>query len=255
MMQKPTILITNDDGIEAGGLLALAHAMKDLGEVYVVAPRTEQSAVSYMVTIRDPLRFFNWDLGEGVTACALTGTPADCIKFGIGTWLGRKPDLVVSGINQGPNAAVNVLHSGTVGGALEGCVVGIPSVAFSLDSFDKHADYSTAGKMAQKVALQVLEKGLPDGIALNVNVPYLIEDQIKGFRIARQARSRWDEGFTERKDPIGRPYYWLAGYHVNLDNGADTDLAAIEEGYVSVTPLQLDRTDHAFARNMQDWSW
>ncbi|MBN8587753.1 MAG: 5'/3'-nucleotidase SurE [Rhodothermia bacterium] len=254
-MQKPTILMTNDDGIEADGLMVLAHAMKDLGEVFVVAPRTEQSAVSYMVTIRDPLRFFNWDLGEGITACALTGTPADCIKFGIGTWLGRKPDLVVSGINQGPNAAVNLLHSGTVGGALEGCVAGIPSIAISLDSFDKHADYSAAGKMAQKVARQVLEQGLPDGIALNVNVPYLAEDQIKGFRIARQARSRWDEAFTERKDPIGRPYYWLAGYHVSLDMGADTDLAALEEGYVSVTPLQLDRTDHAFARTMQDWAW
>ncbi len=247
--------MTNDDGIEADGLMVLAHAMKDLGEVFVVAPRTEQSAVSYMVTIRDPLRFFNWDLGEGITACALTGTPADCIKFGIGTWLGRKPDLVVSGINQGPNAAVNLLHSGTVGGALEGCVAGIPSIAISLDSFDKHADYSAAGKMAQKVARQVLEQGLPDGIALNVNVPYLAEDQIKGFRIARQARSRWDEAFTERKDPIGRPYYWLAGYHVSLDMGADTDLAALEEGYVSVTPLQLDRTDHAFARTMQDWAW
>ncbi|MBL7978997.1 MAG: 5'/3'-nucleotidase SurE [Bacteroidetes Order II. Incertae sedis bacterium] len=255
MMSKPTILITNDDGIEADGLLVLAHAMKEVGEVFVVAPRTEQSAVSYMVTIRDPLRFFNWDLGEGITACALTGTPADCVKFGVGTWLGRKPDLVVSGINQGPNTAVNVLHSGTVGGAMEGCVEGIPSVAFSLDSFDKQADYTTAGKVAQRVAHQVLNVGLPDGIMLNVNIPYVPEKDLKGFRIARQARSRWDEAFTERKDPIGRPYYWLAGYHINLDEGPDTDLAAVEAGYVSVTPLQLDRTDHVFARTMKEWTW
>lgn len=253
MSLRPLILLTNDDGIEAEGIRRSAEALASLGELWVCAPRYNQSAVSYAVTINDPIRLSKHTLADTENAYAITGTPADCIKFAMTNLLPRRPDLIVSGINHGPNLAVNLLHSGTVGGAMEGCVDGIPSVAISSLAWSPEDGFSSCKWALQKIATQVLANGLPDGTLLNVNVPYLPIEEIEGFRVTRQARSRWEERFEPRKDPAGRTYYWLTGEHHNLDRGTDTDLAAVEANFVSITPLTLDRTHKAFGEEMQNW--
>ncbi|MEM1054914.1 MAG: 5'/3'-nucleotidase SurE [Bacteroidota bacterium] len=252
---QPLILLANDDGIDAAGIAALAFALDGLGEIAIVAPFEEQSAVSHAITIRQPMRVYDWPF-EGASgplwARAVTGTPADCIKMACQRLLPRMPDLVVSGINHGPNTAVNVLYSGTVGAATEACILGIPSVAVSHGEW-RPDDFEGAGLAARRVAEHVLAKGLPPGVLLNVNVPGGTPDDIAGVRITRQARSRWEEEFEERRDPMDRPYYWLGGQFIDLDEGADTDLNALREGYVSVTPLQIDLTAHAHLSDLAAW--
>ena len=245
---RPLILVANDDGIDAAGIAALAAALDGLGTVAVVAPFEEQSAVGHAITVRDPMRVHVWafDGPRGpVWARAVTGTPADCVKIAVQKLLPRRPDLVVSGINHGPNTAVNVLYSGTVSAATEAAILGIPSMAVSHAAW-RPADFEPAGRVAADLAARVLADGLPDNVLLNVNVPNLPHDEIAGVRATRQARARWEEEFEERRDPMDRPYYWLGGRFVDLDGGADTDLAALADGYVSVTPLHLDLTayDH-----------
>lgn len=241
---RPLILVSNDDGIDAPGIAALAAALDALGTVAVVAPFEEQSAVGHAITVRSPMRAhavaFDGPRGE-LWARAVTGTPADCIKIAVQKLLPRRPDLVVSGINHGPNTAVNVLYSGTVSAATEGCVLGIPSIAMSHGSWAPE-DFEAAGRTAATLAERVLADGLPPGVLLNVNVP---EGEPRGVRVTRQAKARWEEEFEERFDPMKRPYYWLGGRFIDLDDGDDTDLAAINDGYVSVTPLQFDMTAYA----------
>lgn len=254
-MSKPLILITNDDGYQARGIAALVKAVAHLGEVWMVAPRENQSAVSFSVTIHTPIRSQKVSFPHTENAHWVSGSPADCVKFAVGNLLPRKPDLILSGINHGPNIAVNLLHSGTVAGAMEGCVDGVPAVAFSLDDWGPEFDFSGSAWAAEKVARQVLSNGLPDGVMLNVNVPKAPVTALKGFTICRQARSKWNETFKERLDPAGKPYYWLEGHHVNLDQGEDHDIAVIAEGYIAVTPIQLDRTDYQFAQAMKNWDF
>jgi 5'-nucleotidase len=254
---RPLILVCNDDGIDAPGLAALAEAMDALGIVYVVAPVDEQSAVGHAITVRDPVRVRRWPfrLPSGdVAAYAVSGTPADCVKLAANQLLPRWPDLVVSGINRGPNTAVNVIYSGTVSAATEATILGIDAIAFSLCNWEAK-DYSAAAYYARKIAQMVLKRGLPPGILLNVNIPDLPVEAIRGIAITRQARSRWEESFTERLDPHNQPYYWLTGRFVNLDDGDDTDLEAIEQGYVSITPLQHDLTAHAYRSMLNAWDW
>lgn len=254
--KRPLILVSNDDGIDAPGLSALADAVREFGDVYVVAPIQEQSAVGHAITIRDPVRArqVNLAIAEGVTAYSVTGTPADCVKLAVNQLLPRRPDLVVSGINRGPNTAVNVIYSGTVSAATEAAILGIDSIAFSLCSWEG-GDYRPSQDVARRVAARVLKHGLPPGVLLNVNVPLLPLDQLRGFLPTRQARSRWDESFHERVDPNNQPYYWLTGTFVNLDEGENTDIWAVENGYVSVTPIQYDLTAHDYLETMRDWSW
>ena len=250
---RPLILVSNDDGIDAPGIAALAAALDPLGTVAVVAPFEEQSAVGHAITIRTPMRAhataFDGPRGE-LWARAITGTPADCVKIAVQRLLPRPPDLVVSGINHGPNTSVNVLYSGTVSAATEGCVLGIPAIAMS------HADwvpddFEPAGRVAAALAERVLAQGLPPGILLNVNVP---GGEPRGVRTTRQARARWEEEFEERLDPMERPYYWLGGRFIDLDDGADTDLAAIADGFVSVTPLQFDMTAYDHVALVSAWA-
>ncbi len=253
----PLILVCNDDGIDAPGIKALAGAMDALGEVCVVAPVDEQSAVGHAITVRDPVRARAWDFeapsGE-ITAYAVTGTPADCIKLAVNQLLPRPPDLVVSGINRGPNTAVNVIYSGTVSAATEASILGIDAIALSLCCWEG-GDYRAAEQIASRIAAGVLEDGLPPGVLLNVNIPDCPGEAMKGMLITRQARSRWEESFSERMDPMDRTYYWLTGSFVNLDDGEDTDLEAIENGYVSVTPLQHDLTAHGLLEEFRKKGW
>lgn len=255
---RPLILICNDDGIDARGIHALACAVDGLGDIVVIAPEREQSAVGHSITMRDPVRAFTYafEIPSGpISAWAVTGTPADCIKLGCNRLLDRFPDLVISGINQGPNTAVNVLYSGTVSAASEACILGIPAIAVSLCSWDPKADFEAAGHVARRVAEQVVRRGLPDGVLLNVNVPATGENSLPGVEITRQASARWEEEFSPRVDPFNRTYYWLTGRFVNLDDGTDNDLAAIERGYVSITPLRLDLTAHDHLKTLSKWDW
>ena len=255
---QPLILLSNDDGIDANGLAALAAALDDLGTVVVVAPATEQSAVGHAITVRDPMRAHPWPF-EGLSgplwARAVTGTPADCVKLAVQKLLPRRPDLVVSGINHGPNTAVSVLYSGTVSAATEAAILSVPSFAVSHCSWDPDADFEACGRVARTVAERVLSEGLPPGVLLNVNVPDRSFEQLTGFEVTRQARARWEEEFEERRDPFDRPYYWLGGQFVNLDDGLDTDLHAIKHGAVSVTPIHYDLTAYDELRRIAGWNW
>lgn len=256
--KRPLILICNDDGIDARGIHALACAVDGLGDIVVIAPEREQSAVGHSITMRDPVRAFSYafEIPSGpVRAWAVTGTPADCIKLGCNRLLDRFPDLVLSGINQGPNTAVNVLYSGTVSAASEACILGLPAIAVSLCSWDPEADFEAAGQVARRVAKQVIARGLPDGVLLNVNVPPGQEDDLAGIEVTRQASARWEEEFSPRVDPFNRTYYWLTGRFVNLDDGTDSDLAAIDRGFVSITPLRLDLTAHDHLETLSGWDW
>ncbi|MFT4605176.1 MAG: 5'-nucleotidase [Rhodothermales bacterium] len=254
--RRPLILISNDDGIDAPGIHALAAAMVPLGDVHVVAPLMEQSAVGHAITLRDPVRAHPWPFrgphGK-ITAHAVTGTPADCVKLAIDKLLPRRPDLVVSGINQGPNAAVNVIYSGTVSAATEASILGIDAVAISYCRWNG-GDFGPSAVVAQRIAKQTLQRGLPPGILLNVNVPDLSLADMKGVLVTRQARSRWEEAYSERLDPFERPYYWMAGTFVNLDEGENTDLQALEGGHVSVTPIQHDLTAHDWLDELGTWT-
>ncbi len=244
-MKKPLILVTNDDGMFAPGLKALVDAVKDMGEVVVVAPDSPQSAKGHAITISDPLRLHLVDAFGEIEAYECSGTPVDCVKLAKHVvFKDRTPDLCVSGINHGSNASINIIYSGTMSAAMEASIEGINSIGFSLLDFSFEADFSAATNYARKLVSFVLEKGLGDGKLLNVNIPKLPEDQIKGFRVCRQAEARWVEEFMEGTDPRGQKYYWLTGKFVSDDNGEETDVWALKNGYVSVVPSKHDLTDH-----------
>ena len=233
----PKILISNDDGIYAPGIRALAKAMQGIGEIMVVAPDVEQSAVGHGITVRRPLRFRKTNVPglEGVTAYRVDGTPADCVVLGVHK-LGR-PDLIVSGINHGPNLGNDLTHSGTFAAALEGTHLGIPSIAFSLQ-FSDEMDFSYAGSYAPNLALEIIKRGLPVKTVLNVNFP---TGQPKGVRVTRQGTHHYEDSVLERSDPDGRAYYWIAGKATG-DTEPDSDFSALEAGFISITPLFMDFT-------------
>lgn len=256
--RRPLILVTNDDGIMSPGIRELTEALVKLGDVVVIAPAGEQSAVAHSITLDDPIRVESWSFGgdlNHVRALAITGTPCDCIKLALHQLLHRLPDLVVSGINRGANTAINVIYSGTISAATESSIYGIDSIAVSLDSKEPDADYRPAAKYAGIIAQKVLRSHLPRGVLLSVNVPMIPEDEIKGIVVTRQARSRWKEGFIERLDPANRAYYWYRGTLNILDEGADTDIHVLEDGYISITPLQHDRTAYGCLGVLSTWSW
>jgi 5'-nucleotidase len=251
-MAKPRILVTNDDGIHSPGIYALHRAMAEIGETYVVAPDTEKSAVGHAITLSDPLRVTEVERNGKFFGWAVNGTPADCVKLGVKGILEFKPDLVVSGINQGRNTATNIIYSGTVSAATEGSIMGIPSIAFSLTTFKK-SDFSFAGEVARLLASRVLENGIPPGTLLNVNIPPLPREEIKGLRITRQGKGRYEEAFEKRVDPTNRTYYWLGGTRLVLDTDEDIDEVAIMNQYVSVTPLQYDLTHREMIPLLNEW--
>ncbi|MGI4831844.1 MAG: 5'/3'-nucleotidase SurE [Janthinobacterium lividum] len=244
---RPLILVSNDDSIYAPGIRYLVELLRELNaEIVVVAPADPQSGKGHAITIGHPLRLDASDrFGPEVAAYACTGTPADCVKIAKHYVLaGRRPDLVVSGINHGSNSSVNVLYSGTMSAAIEAAIEGLPAVGFSLCDYGEGADFSHVGPWVLQVCRLALGQGLPAYTALNVNIPKKSAAPIQGLRLGRQARAKWDEKFEQRLDPYQRPYYWLLGDFVNHDRGRDTDEAALADNYVSVVPCRFDLTNY-----------
>ncbi|MBP9924384.1 MAG: 5'/3'-nucleotidase SurE [Cyclobacteriaceae bacterium] len=255
-MDKPLILVTNDDGITARGILNLVTVMKELGDVLVVAPDSPQSGMGHAITVGDSLRLTESFIFEGVKAYECSGTPADCVKIARHFVCkdGRQPDIVVSGINHGSNTSISVLYSGTMSAAIEGAIEGTPAIGFSLCDYSHKADFSHTPEIVRKITQQVLSKHLPKGVALNVNIPPKRNEAVKGIRICRQANAKWAEEFMERYDPNGRSYFWMTGNFVNFDKGEDNDEWAIANNYVSVVPCQFDLTAHqAIPILNEDW--
>lgn len=255
-MSKPLILVTNDDGITSRGILCLVNVMKELGEVLVVAPDGPQSGMGHAITVGDTLRLNESFIFDGVRAFECSGTPADCVKMARHFVLknGRQPDIVVSGVNHGSNTSISVLYSGTMSAAIEGAIEGTPAIGFSLCDYSHKADFSHTSDFVKKITEQVLSKGLPKGVALNVNIPPKRNEKIKGIRICRQANAKWVEEFDQRFDPNGRSYFWMTGNFVNFDKGEDNDEWAIANNYVSVVPCQFDLTAHQAIRVLnEEW--
>ena len=251
-MDKPLILITNDDGIHSDGILALQQSVQSLGETIVVAPEAEKSAVGHAITIADPIRIKEVERQGKFFGYAIGGTPADCVKLGVKVLLDRKPSLIVSGINLGSNLGTSILYSGTVSAAIEGVLLGIPSIAVSLDTFTDE-EFSAASEIAHRFASLVLENGLPKGTALNINVPNVKKDEIKGVRVTKLGTSYYDETFDKREDPRGRIYYWMDGNLVGSEYSPDLDDIAVNENYVSVTPIHYKLTNHAYFETLSQW--
>ncbi len=252
---RPLILVTNDDGITAPGIRALVNAVKDLGEVVIVAPDSPQSGMGHAITIGHPLRLNKVDIFPGIDSWQCSGTPVDCVKLANDVLLKRKPDLCVSGVNHGANHSINIIYSGTMSAAMEAAIEGIPSAGFSLLDYTFDADFSIAEKVAKVVASQMLEKTQPPHTLLNVNIPAVKEHEFKGIKLCRQAYAKWAESFDHRIDPHGNDYYWMTGAFVNMDDGTDTDVVALKEGYASVVPVKFDFTDtHTRQRLEAEWN-
>lgn len=252
-MKKPLILVTNDDGITSPGIKALIEVAQQFGEVLVVAPDSPQSGKGHAITIDATLRAneINLSWGKGY---ACTGTPVDCVKLAVDVISkNRKIDLIVSGVNHGSNASVNVIYSGTMSAAVEGALENIPSIGFSLLDHSIDADFTASKFYAGKIIPLVLKNGLKENVCLNVNIPKLRIDDIKGVKFCRQAKANWEEEFDVRKDPSGRDYYWLTGVFKNYDSGADTDVWALDNGYVSVVPVHTDMTAHSVIDELKKW--
>ncbi len=239
------ILVTNDDGITSGGIQALTAAMARLGEVMVVAPDRQQSAVGHALTVASPLRAVKMQREHASIAYAVNGTPADCVKLGVSTLLPHRPDIVVSGINHGSNTSVNAIYSGTVSAATEGTLMGIPSMAVSLATFDAAADMSLAAEVAFDVASRLLDLKLPAGTLLNVNVPAIDRANYRGMKVTRQGHNAWKDGYDVRKDPQGHSYYWLTGEFITLSEQEDGDDFAVQQGWTAVTPIHYELTNVA----------
>lgn len=254
-MNRPLILVTNDDGITAPGIKALISVMSEIGDVIVVAPDKPQSAMGHAITINSTL-YLNKISSDAdlITQYTCSGTPVDCVKIAVNEILNKKPDLCVSGINHGSNSSINVIYSGTMSAAVEAGIEGIPAVGFSLLDYDWKANFEPTKSFVKKIALEVIKNGVPDGVILNVNFPKLEEHDIKGIKICRQAKAMWLEKFDKRVTPQGKDYYWLTGEFLNQDLGTDTDEWALENGYVSVVPIHFDMTAHYAVQQLNTWN-
>jgi 5'-nucleotidase len=233
------ILVTNDDGIHAEGLIALERRVWPLGEIYTVAPEREQTSMSHALTLHRPLRVRE----VGPRRLAIDGTPTDCVKLALTGLLPIRPDLVISGINKGPNLGDDIIYSGTVSAALEAALLGIPAIAVSLVSFES-LKFDAAAEFAAVLVQRLKERGITPQMLLNVNVPAVPREDIKGWRFTRQGKRHYSENIVERVDPRGKKYYWIGGDDLGFDQDAGTDCMAVHEGYISVTPLQVDMTNY-----------
>ena len=251
---KPVILITNDDGITAPGIRNLVEAVKDLGKIVVVAPDKPQSGMGHAITIGSPLRLHAVSAFGNIEAYQCSGTPVDCVKLAVDKILHRKPDLCLSGINHGANHSINVIYSGTMSAAVEAAIESIPSIGFSLLDYSIEADFSASRKYARLIVEESLKNRFDKHQVLNVNIPALPPNLIKGVKICRQAYAKYEEDFLERNDPTGKKYYWLTGEFVNMDKGTDTDVWALENGYISVVPVQFDMTNYVLKDKLEN-SW
>ncbi|HEU4965829.1 MAG TPA: 5'/3'-nucleotidase SurE [Bacilli bacterium] len=248
------ILISNDDGVSAEGIRELAHGMKALGDIYVVAPDRQRSAAGHGITLHKPLYVEEVDLGSGIRAYGVSGTPADCVKIGVNEIMkDTPPDLILSGINQGSNLGNDVMYSGTVSAAIEGAIQGYPSIAVSQCGY-KNLDYGPAAAFTVKLVQEVLKQGLLPDTILNVNVPELPANEIKGHKITSLGTRRYHQIYEKRLSPRGTPYYWLAGGLQDLPNEAHTDIEATKDGYISVSPVHFDFTNHDLIDTIKQWN-
>lgn len=253
-LSKPLILVTNDDGITAKGIRSLVEVAHSFGNVLVVAPDKPQSGMGHAITVNQILRLNRSSVFEGIEAYTCSGTPVDCVKLGIYEILKKKPDLLLSGINHGANCSTNVLYSGTMSAAVEGAMENIPSIGFSLLDFDPNADFEGSKQIAKTLISAALAKKFPQHCCLNVNVPMLPANEIKGIRVCHQANAFWEDRFEKRLDTIGQPYYWLAGEFKNYEKSPDADISALERGYASVVPIQYDMTAYAVLETLKTWN-
>ncbi|MDR3592368.1 MAG: 5'/3'-nucleotidase SurE [Negativicutes bacterium] len=248
------ILLTNDDGINAPGIQALWQELSAIGEITVVAPDSERSATSQAITVHHPIRVDEFCI-ENPPICAwrVGGTPTDCVKIAVEALMKDKPDVVVSGINQGPNMGTDVLYSGTVSAAIEGALHGIPAIAVSLTNWQA-ADFGPAARFARKLVLTMAERSLPPNTLLNVNVPSLPAEQLKGVAITKLGVTEYENTFERRLDPRGRTYYWMGGSLVDSRNEEGTDVEVVKQGKISVTPIHFDLTNYAIMHLLEEWN-
>ncbi|MDZ4793466.1 MAG: 5'/3'-nucleotidase SurE [Bacteroidota bacterium] len=249
--ERPVILITNDDGVTAPGILNLVEAVKDLGKIVVVAPDKPQSGMGHAITIGQPLRLHKIHTIDNVETWSCTGTPVDCVKLAVDKVLHRKPDICLSGINHGANHSINVIYSGTMSAAVEAAIESIPSVGFSLLDYRIDADFTGARKYVRIIVEKMLKTKLDKHTVLNVNIPAVAPELLKGFKICKQAYAKYEEDFIERNDPHGRHYYWLTGQFVNFDKAKDTDVWALDNNFVSVVPVQFDLTNYVLKAKLE----
>jgi len=256
MHKKPLILVTNDDGITAPGILALIEVMETLGDVVVVAPDSPQSGMGHAITLNSTLHIEKISQkSDKTTKYSCSGTPADCVKIAVNEILERRPDLCVSGINHGSNSSINVIYSGTMSAAIEAGIEGIPAIGFSSLNYNWDANFEASKKYVKQIAENALQNGIAEGVILNVNIPDLKEKDIKGIKICRQAKANWKEKFDKRKTPQGKDYYWLTGEFINYDKGSDTDEWALSNNYVSVVPVHYDLTAHHYIQQLNTWDF
>ncbi len=251
------IILTNDDGIYSPGILELKKEMASIGDVTVVAPDVQKSGVGHSITFSHPLRVRDIysDSNGDFIGYAIDGSPADCVKLAVREIIKEKSDLLVSGINIGANVGINVLYSGTVAAAIEGALLGIPSVAISLEISEASSDVKGAAETAKDIINIIIKKELPRGTLLNVNIPHIPRDKIKGVKITRQFSGDFEEHYEKRTDPRGIAYYWLAGTGWPKEDVVGTDMHALKDGFISITPLRYDLTDNSFFENVMKWNW
>ena len=250
---KPLILISNDDGVDAKGIRELIEYLRPLGELLVMAPDGARSGMSCAITADKPVRYKLLSTAEGLSVYKCSGTPSDCIKLALFLLDGQLPDLVVGGINHGDNSAINVHYSGTMGVVKEGCMKGIPSVGFSLCDHCADADFRPTAPYIRLISRQVLEKGLPAGTCLNVNFPE--HAPYEGIKVCRQTVGKWDNEWVRYRHPAGKEYFWLTGEFVNHEpDEEETDQWALNHGYVAVTPTRIDVTDYDLLEEMRGWN-
>lgn len=238
------ILVTNDDGANARGLYTLVQALKELGDIYVTAPDRQRSGTGHSITVFEPIRVMPLKLKDIKQGWIVGGTPVDCVKLAINRLLPEPVDLVISGINHGPNLGTDVLYSGTVSAAAEGVILGIPAIAVSLNSFSEEMDFGFAADFSKRIVQLVLEHGINPSTLLNVNVPALPTEEIKGVKVSKLGVRNYENLFEERLDPRGNTYYWMGGGIMQEEQDEDSDVYAVENGYISITPVHLDLTDY-----------
>ena len=249
------ILLTNDDGIYAPGIASLKHYIQDLGTVTVVAPDIEQSGVGHSITFNQPLRIREVHMNNEFIGYGVNGSPADCVKLAVNEIMREKPDIVISGLNMGANVGIHILYSGTVAAAVEATVMGFSSIAVSFEITEHYDDIHRAAEVAKGVIQRILSNKLPKNLLLNVNIPAIPPDQIKGIKITHQFTQDFKEVFQKRIDPSGRAYYWLTGTDKSKYHEEGTDLSALSDGYISITPLRYDRTDYQHYKIIEGWDW
>tara|TARA_B100001939_G_scaffold58704_1_gene47868 strand:+ start:708 stop:1478 length:771 start_codon:yes stop_codon:yes gene_type:complete len=255
-MERPLILVTNDDGINAPGIRTLISIMKDIGDIVVVAPDSPQSGMGHAITINSTLHSSRITPKDSeITEYSCSGTPADCVKLAINELMPRKPDLCVSGINHGSNSSINVIYSGTMSAAIEAGIEGIPAIGFSLLDYRWNADFEQSKSFISMITLNALNNGIPKGVVLNVNIPSVRKSDIKGVKICRQAMAYWIEEFDKRKNPLGQEYYWLTGKFINEDLGEDTDEWALNNNFISIVPVKFDLTAHHAIKGLNQWDF